>query len=128
MEREGFRHGFRPAEWEAAKAEARAIMYEVASKRRTISYSELVSQIASIELEPHDIRLDHFLGQIASEDDDGGLGLTTVVVVHKTGDGLPGSGFFEMAESQGRTVGDRVEFWSNELNEVHNHWATLRRA
>lgn len=123
MERQGFRHGFDSAAWEAAKAEAREVMYSVAEKRRTISYSELVSRIGSVPLEAHDIRLDHFLGEIAREDDDEGLGLTTAIVVHKTGDGLPGPGFFEMAASQGRVVGDHLAFWTAEMNRVHDQWA-----
>ena len=78
----GFKHGFNEAAWEKAKSEARAIMYKVARRESLIAYSHLVAQITSISLEAHDHRLDHFLGQIAVEDDDNGLGLTTVVVVH----------------------------------------------
>lgn len=123
MERDGFRHGFPPEAWKQAKVEARGILYAVAKKRGTIAYSHLVSQIHSIALDAYDTRLDNFLGEIAREDDDAGLGLTTVVVVHKTGDQLPGPGFFGMAESQGRRVDDPIEFWSNELNRVHDRWA-----
>jgi len=54
------------------------------------------------------------------------LGLTTVVVVHKTGDQLPGPGFFNMAESQGREFSDPVAFWSDELNGVQAYWSARR--
>jgi hypothetical protein len=124
MEREAFRHGFDPSDWEAAKDEARAVMYETAGKRDTIAYSDLVAEIRSVRMDAHDPRLAHFLGQIAREDDDNGLGLTTVVVVHKRGDMQPGPGFFEMAESQGRTVKDQTEFWIEELNRVHARWSS----
>lgn len=123
MERVSFRHGFDEEVWERAKGEARAILYEVASDRSLISYSQLVSEIGSISLEAHDPRLDHFLGQIAGEDDDDGKGLTTVVVVHKSGDQMPGDGFFEMAESQGRNIKDRAACWIQELNYVYERWA-----
>ncbi len=124
MKVDGFRHGFDDRAWERAKGEARVVMYEVARRKRLIAYSELVAQIGSIALEAHDHRLDHFLGQIATEDDDAGLGLTTVVVVHKSGDQMPGPGFFEMAESQGRDVSDTVACWMNELKAVYAHWST----
>ena len=123
MEVEGFRHGFSETAGESAKAEARKVMYAFAKKERLISYSELVGRIASISLEAHDHRLDHFLGQIASEDDDNGKGLTTVVVVHKTGDQMPGPGFFNMAESQGRDISDPVACWMDELKAVYNYWS-----
>ena len=127
MERDGFRHGFDPTKWEAGKQEARAIIYETARRRSTISYSDLVAQISSVLLEAYDVRLDHFLGEIAREDDDAGLGLSTVLVVHKSGDLKPGPGFFEMAESQGRDIADPLEFWSEELSSVHDHWASRRK-
>ena len=123
MEVEGFRHGFSETAWKSAKAEARKVMYTFAKKERLISYSELVGRITSISLEAHDHRLDHFLGQIASEDDDNGKGLTTVVVVHKTGDQMPGPGFFNMAESQGRDISDPVACWMDELKAVYNYWS-----
>jgi hypothetical protein len=123
MEQEAYRHGFDPGSWEAAKDEARAVLYDVARKRRTISYSSLVEHIKSIRMEPHDPRLAHFLGQIAREDDDAGHGLTTVVVVHKTGDMQPGGGFFEMAASRGREIAEADKFWIDELNRVYAHWA-----
>ncbi len=94
-------------------------MYEIAKQRHTITYSDLVSQISHVQMDAHDIRLPHFLGQIAREDDNAGMGLTTVVVVHKS-DGKPGPGFFEMAESQGRTFNDETTFWIEELNRVHD--------
>lgn len=123
MLRDRFNHGFDDDAWEAAKEEARQFMYAVAKRRRTITYSDLVSKIASVRMEAHDVRLAHFLGEIATEDDDNGLGLTTVVVVHKQGDQQPGPGFFEMAESQGRNVSDPVVCWVRELNAVYDHWA-----
>ena len=123
MEIEGFRHGFSDKVWEKAKNEAREISYKVASRKRLIFYSELVDQISTIRLEAHDHRLDHFLGQIASEDDENGHGLTTVLVVHKTGDQMPGPGFFNMAESQGRDISDPVALWMSELNGVYDHWS-----
>lgn len=122
MERDQFKHGFREDDWEAGKDQARQVMYGTAKRGRTICYSDLVAKVSAVSMDPHDPRLAHFLGQIAREDDDAGLGLTTVVVVHKTGDQQPGPGFFEMAESQGRNFENPRTFWIEELNRVHDRW------
>ena len=116
-------HGFDPAKWEAAKREARAIIYGVARRRGTISYSDLVGQISSVRMEPHDPRLGQFLGEISGEDDEADLGLSTVLVVHKSGDGQPGPGFYDLAQSRGRDVSDPVALWCEELTRVHDAWA-----
>lgn len=124
MKRDSFDHGFSDRAWNAAKKEARRVMVNVARRRSLISYSDLVREIKSCALEPHDPRLDHLLGQIAEAEDEAGRGLLTVVVVHKTGDKIPGPGFFKMAQSRGRDTSDRVEFWISELQRVHDVWSS----
>jgi hypothetical protein len=57
LRKKTFDHGFAQSDWDRAKEEAREIMIECAKARRTISYSELVNQIRSIRLDPHDVRL-----------------------------------------------------------------------
>lgn len=123
MLREGFDHGFTDRQWQDAKAEATAVLKERAARRsnQTISYSDLVDQIKSIKLEPHDTRLAHMLGQISSEEDAAGRGMLTVLVVHK-GDVSPGDGFFELARSLGRDVRDREKAWITEFNRVIAHY------
>ena len=123
MLREGFDHGFAQSDWDAAKAEARQVMIECARSRRMIPYSDLVRQITRIRLQAHDARLSHFLGEIASEEDERGRGLLTVVVVHKSGDMQPGPGFFELAQSRGRNTSNIVECWVDELKRVFAYWA-----
>jgi hypothetical protein len=59
-------------QWEAAKAEATAIMVERAKVRGMIAYSDLVSKIHAFA--SHDPRLFHLLGQISSEEDAAGRG------------------------------------------------------
>lgn len=123
MLRKNFDHGFAQSDWDAAKQEARAVMIQRAKRRRTISYSELVSQIHSISLDPHDVRLDHFLGEISSDEESQGHGMLTVLVVHKSGDLEPGKGFYELARSLGRDVSDREKCWSEELHRVYEAWS-----
>ena len=110
------------AKWNAAKGEAREIMIARARKRGMISYSDLVSKIEGLYLEPHDPRLFHLLGQISAEEDAAGRGMLTVVVVHKVGDMQPGPGFFELAEHLGRDTSDLLKCWVEELHKVHAIW------
>ena len=114
--------GFPREHWAAAKAEARAAMIECARNEKTLSYTQLVSKISSIQLEPHDVRLDRLLESVARGEDLAGRGILTVVVVHKTGDMRPGLGFFEIAEQLGRDVSDRDACWIAELNNVYAQW------
>lgn len=81
--------GFSPARWAAAKAEAKDAMVARAKMRGMIPYSELVSNIHAIHFDPHDIRLNHLLGEISTKEDAAGRGMLSVVVVHKTGDMQP---------------------------------------
>jgi hypothetical protein len=122
MLRDRFDHGLPPETWRAAKNEAREIMVARARQRRTIAYSDLVAAVRSLSLQPRDPRLFHLLGEISSEEDAAGRGMLTVVVVHKSGDMAPGPGFYELAQSLGRQVGDKNVFWIQELNRVFEYW------
>jgi hypothetical protein len=123
MLRGGLVHGFSQADWDAAKDEARMIMIERAKVRGMIPYSDLVKRIKSIKLDAHDPRLFHMLGEISSEEDAGGRGLLTVVVVHKMGDMQPGPGFFELAKRLGRDTSNILKCWVKELHDVHGVWS-----
>ena len=116
-------HGISQSEWDTAKDEARHLMIGRAKLRGMIPYSDLVTHIHRIRLEAHDARLSHFLGEIASEEDEKGRGLLTVVVVHKSGDMQPGPGFFELAQSRGRNTANIIECWVEELKKVFAYWA-----
>jgi hypothetical protein len=123
MLRENFDHGFADDVWHAAKEEAKNAMIARARTRGMITYSDLVGRIRSVSLQPHDVRLDHLLGEIASEEDKAGRGMLTVVVVHKTGDMEPGPGFYEMAKALGRDTSDLLGCWVYELHRVHAVWS-----
>lgn len=115
--------GFSDKEWQAAKDEAKEILIERAKVRgKTISYSELVTYINAIQLEAHDIRLNHLVGEISKEEDAAGRGMLSVLVVHRHGDKQPGPGFFELAEELGRDTSDILECWVKELQKVHAYW------
>jgi hypothetical protein len=44
--------------------------------------------------------------------------MLSVVVIHKTGDTMPGPGFFELAQELGRDVSDQLKLWSEEMRLV----------
>lgn len=116
-------HGFEEAQWDTAKREAKDILVAIAKRKGRIAYSELVGQIRSLSLEPHDPRLFHLLGEISAEEDKAGRGMLTAIVVHKSGDMQPGPGFFELAKSLGKNTRDPLVCWVSEFNKVHNYWA-----
>ncbi len=126
-ERKMSKFGFQEKEWESAKEEAKEILIERAkvggTSKGTIPYSELASNIQSIQLEAHDVRLFNLLGEISVEEDEAGRGLLTVIVVHKEGDKRPGPGFFELAEELGRDTSDIEGCWIKELNKVYKYWS-----
>ena len=116
------KYGFKDAVWESAKIEAKRLLIERATVRGMMPYSELVSKMQTIKLEPHDPKLFKFLGEISSEEDKAGNGMLTVIVVHKHGDMQPGPGFFELAQELGRNTSDILKCWVDELHKVHGKW------
>ena len=127
MKRTGFEHGFPMDVREAAKEEARGAMRVVAARNGVIAYSELVQQINACRLEPQSPQLAHLLGEISTEEHRSGRGMLTVVVVHKSGDHMPGPGFFELACSLGYRVDDREAFWVQELQKVYATWSSTTK-
>ena len=110
-------YGYRTEIWEEAKREAiRAIVGEA----RPIWYSVLTTRIRSIRFDPQDHVFHHLLGQISVEEDAARRGMVSVLVVHKD-DGMPGPGFFELAQRLGRDVRDKERCWSEEARLVLAH-------
>jgi hypothetical protein len=115
-------YGFPKAQWDAAKAEGKAILVARAKVRGMIPYSDFVAQLKTISLTAHDQRLFTLLGDISAEEDAAGRGMLSVVVVHKHGDMQPGPGFFELAGRLGRDTKDILKCWVDELRNVHRYW------
>lgn len=115
-------HGFKAADWEAAKHEAWTVLIKIAAKSDVITYSSLVQQIKSIRIEAHDMRLPLLLEEISVSEDKAGRGLLSVIVVHKNGDLMPGDGFFRMAKECGRKARSKELLWDKELKYVYKQW------
>ncbi len=116
-------HGSAGPLWDAAKAEVRAVLIEVARKKERVSYSELAAKVRSMNFDPLDTRLVHLLGQIGRDEAKAGRGLLSAVVVDQTGDTRPGQGFVDLAKSLGRDTADEAACWMKECDAVHAHWS-----
>jgi len=116
-------YGYAGADWDAAQEEARAVLIQVAARKGTIAYSELVAEIKAIDIRAHDPRLFHLLDEINRLEDRAGRGMLTALVVHKSGDMQPGPGFFELAKSLGKDTSDKLVCWLQELKRVHDYWS-----
>lgn len=120
-------YGYEGADWEQAKAQARGVLIEVARRKDKITYSELAAEITAINIEAHDSRMNHLLGEISSEEDAQGRGMLTAIVVHKFGDLRPGPGFYDLAKSLGKDTSDKDFFWISEVKTVHDYWANQHK-
>ena len=112
-----------PSEWTAGKAEIVGILQSVARERGTITYSDLSRQLLSITIPHDDPAMAVMLDEISTGEFRAGRGMLSVIVVHKTGDQIPGPGFFKLAKSLGRRVTDKEAFWVAELSAVHECWS-----
>jgi hypothetical protein len=112
-------------QWDAAKHEGKAILSGYAKRRDTVSYTNFVNEIHSIQFDAYDFRLFELLGEISRKESAEGRGMLSALVVHKRGDGLPGPGFFELAQQLGYDTKDIVKFWIEEVKRVYDVWSKL---
>ena len=117
------KYGFEQTDWDKAKAQAIAILVDVAKQRGRIAYSELTPKIDAIQFDYDDPRFGYFLGEISEEEMRANRGMLSAIVVHKSGDMIPGPGFYDLAKRLGKKVGDIDRFWLSEFNKVHDVWA-----
>ncbi len=116
-------YGYDGSDWEKAKGQAVKVLIDVARRKGRIAYSELAAQITAIQIDAHDPRMFHLLGEISTAEDKARRGMLTAIVVHKSGDMQPGPGFFELAKSLGKDTSDILVCWITEFNKVHDYWA-----
>ena len=114
--------GFTESQWNSGVAEAREILRQRAALRRTITYSELANELHSVTIGYHEPAMDYLLGDVSTDEFEGGRPLLSVIVVHKYRDQEPGNGFYELAEALDFDISDRQAFWVAELNRVFDYW------
>ena len=116
-------YGFTPIEWERALNEATEILIKRAKANTPISYSDFVSELRCIQLDAYDYRLFHLLEQVSEIENKNGRGMLSALVINRS-EGLPGAGFFTLAQHLGRSgVSDELKFWITELRKVHEYWS-----
>jgi hypothetical protein len=114
--------GFTDAERDAAVEEIRGILLKRVAEKKTIFYSELVTQLHTVTLDAKDPRLDYLLDEISREEDATGRGMLSVVVIRKPPqESLPGPGFFKLAKKLGRDTSDHNTCWAEEITRVYSH-------
>lgn len=116
--------GHKQAAWNSTKKHAKTLLAECARRRlnQTISYSDLGARLRPISFLAEDPAFHALLGEVSEEEDGEGRGMLSVLVVHKDGDMRPGRGFYDLASSLGRYVGDEEVFWVKELRRVITAW------
>jgi hypothetical protein len=102
-----------------AITEIRTILEKVAQKKSAITYSELVSKVDAIYLEPDSELLAQILDEISSASNEQRGCMLSAVVIHKGSDELPGPGFFALAKQLGRNTSDKLAFHVDEIRRVH---------
>jgi hypothetical protein len=115
-------------EREQAIAEIRIVLERVARQKDTIFYSELTPEIKAMPLKPNSGLVGQLLDAVSQSTDAEVEVMLSAVVIHKGDDHLPGTGFFSLARSLGREVGDddlsKVEFHARELMAVYDAFAS----
>ena len=92
--------------------------------QRLVSYSDFVADMHAVHFDgPHDSRLWNLLDEISEAEFETGGGMLSALVVHKDGDSLPGTGFFELARELGHDISDKEKFWIREVEKVYAAWA-----
>lgn len=108
----------------------REVLINVARRKRTISYTELLTQ-SKVKLDmsiPYDRgMLGHLLGEISWNEVAEGRPMLSSVAIH-AGDYKQGQGFFDLAERlydiTFNNADQQLKFGMDELNKTHSFWAT----
>ena len=95
----------------------------VARARSYTTYGDISPLVGLNMEEPNDRNeMSKLLEKIARHEQQAGRPMLTAVVI-RADKNLPGDGFFDIASEFGRFNGkDRLRFWIDALNEVHEHW------
>jgi len=116
------RFGLTKTQWENAKAQAFAVLQEVAHRRGLITYGDLARRITAYPLEAHNFALHWIIGELSKDEYANNRGMISALVVHKYGDMEPGGGFYDLAHDLGIKTRDRLVLWVEEVKKVHAVW------
>jgi hypothetical protein len=122
---ENTRYGFPVEAWEAAKAQANALLEERARERRTITYAEICRAVSAVDLKPRSWAIMGFLNEICTEAD-AAYGIMLASLVVRADTGMPGDGYFRNAARLGRDVSDPEGYWRSEVERIYDVFAPER--
>lgn len=122
---ENTRYGFPVEAWEAAKAQANALLEERARERRTITYAEICRAVSAVDLKPRSWAIMGFLNEICTEAD-AAYGIMLASLVVRADTGMPGDGYFRNAARLGRDVSDPEDYWRSEVERIYDVFAPER--
>lgn len=99
----------------------------VAHSKGTITYGTLAPLAGLPPTGQHmATEMGHLLGEISEDEHNAGRPMLSAIAV-RNDTSMPGKGFFDLARTLGKltasTTAAEANFWSNELNAVHVHWA-----
>lgn len=102
----------------AIEAEMRALLYQCARERRTITYSGLAEEL-SVYLHPHSFVFSRLLRSLCQEEIAAGRPILCALVVSKA-TGIPGGGYFAGVP---REANDFEARWREDLEAVYDYFA-----
>lgn len=109
------------ADWNAAKAEIRAILIQLAKDKETITYRGLTQRLTTIHVHYHSHLFARLLIAACEDGYRAGEGnLCALVVTKQTG--LPGGGFFRHAAEEGHDISDPHAYWQTVVDELFAQW------
>lgn len=102
------------------------LLITVAEYRGIVQYPEIAR---ILDIEPHGQHMGrevgHILGEVSEDEHDAGRPMLSAVVVGSSG--IPGPGFFKLAEQLGKLQTTDKEgahrFWQEERKAVYEEWA-----
>lgn len=98
------------------------MLTDVAAARSIITYDALHARLGWDVPHGGDRDLASVLRTVSIAADDNGEGLLSAVVVRPSG--LPGSGWFRLAQQRGRDTSDRERAWRAELERVWDRFSS----
>lgn len=118
----GESNGLDADKWRRCYEAIRVILVDCAKKGSTTYYEKVSIAISSIfYFEPHDPRFHDLLGTVSVNEHKEGRPLLSCLVLHKSTKSI-GNGFYNLGDSLGYDVSDKLKFWSDCLKETHEYW------
>lgn len=103
-------------------------LIEIAKNRDYTTYADVAPLVnLDMGIGADRDKISKILEEIARHEQAQGRPMLTAVVIHRQ-DNIPGEGFFTLAREFKRFDGrDKLRFWIDALNEVHDQWARNKK-